>query len=157
MVYKGVIIAGSLGDNTCSNIVGPLCSGDVIGMGTYARFNKISSLSIKYDSSGNEEFLFIADKVNNKIKTLNLKSGKFEVATFASTVDARSLGLSGIVVNNDNGMLYVSVTAGLYSYSISAGSASKAIYAGRLAVAGKKTEASLRILSVIKIFLCITS
>jgi hypothetical protein len=142
LIYKGVILAGSLGDSTCSNTAGPLCSGDIDSVGTFARFNKISGISIKYDGVGNEEYLFVADKNNNKIKTLNLKSGSFEVVTFAINVDTRTKGFGGIAVDNNYGKVYAAVTAGIYAYTISLGDASKTIYAGRLWIPAGKSLGS---------------
>jgi hypothetical protein len=89
-------------------------------------------MSMKYDSSGNEDIIFIAEKTNNKIKTMEMKSGNFECKTWAINVDTKAKNLGGLVVNNNNGLLYVAVTGGIYSYSMSLGDSSKTLYAGRL-------------------------
>ena len=129
---------GSLGDSTCSNFARrpPLCYGDNDGLGTYARYNTISGLSLLVDASGNDRYLFITDTVNNKIRQVDLTTGpagsSFPSTTFDSNVDTRANGLTGIAANSRTNTLFVSVTGGVYSYSIAVGPSSKTIYIGRL-------------------------
>jgi hypothetical protein len=130
--YGGDLISGSSGYMSCSNIAVPNCYGNVDGLSTYARYNWISSMAVYVSDAGVDQYLFIADRQNNKIRQLELASGGFLSTTFASSVDSKSLTLQGLAVNSATGMLYAAVNSGVYSYSISAGASSKAIYAGKI-------------------------
>jgi hypothetical protein len=70
--HSGVVIAGP-NERDCSNSAGTFmspCSGDINGIGTYARFNSISGMVVKLNTSNDEEYLFIADRFNNKIRRI---------------------------------------------------------------------------------------
>jgi DNA-binding beta-propeller fold protein YncE len=130
--YHGSIIAGSLGDTTCSSTSSPFCYGNADGMGTFARYNTIGGITLQVDGvTGDDLFLFITDTINNKIRQINMDpSMNYMTTTFDSGVDLKAKALRGIVVNNNNGNLYVTVSQGIYVYSISQGATSKTVLAG---------------------------
>jgi hypothetical protein len=138
VAYRGQVIVGSLGDQTCSNYARypPVCYGDRDGVGTYARYNTISSLALLVDRRGQDQYLFLTDTINNKIRKIDLSVGppgsSFPSTTFDSNVDQLSQQMYGIVANSRTRMLYVSVTGGVYAYSVPAGASSKSILAGNL-------------------------
>ena len=72
--------------------------------------------------------LFVADRLNNKIRMVELTSGSFEMTTFDFNVDSLSFLFQGIAVFRD--ALYCAVTGGIYAYNISLGYSSKYRYAG---------------------------
>jgi len=104
----------------------PRCDGNAEGTGTYARYATISGLALQ-SSSGIDKVLYIADQGNNKIRSLELTSGKYVSTTFASNVDAL-FSLQGLALSNNN--LFCGVVGGIISYSILSGPSSKSVYAG---------------------------
>ena len=77
-----------------------------------------------------DKSLFVADKINNKIRQVDLNV--FTAITFATNVDLKGLRLQGLAIDSTKDTLYAAVTAGIYSYKISLGSSSKVIYAGQI-------------------------
>ena len=91
-IYPGVVISGPLADNTCSNTNGPpFCYGDSDGVGTFVCFNRITAIALKVDSNDYDQMLFVAEKTNNKIKSIDLNSSQFVTTTFVTQVDTWNL------------------------------------------------------------------
>jgi hypothetical protein len=87
-------------------------------------------------SAGSEVALYIADSINNKIRVVELSSGKYASSVFDSNVDGffastGSAFLSGLVVHNPSRKLYAGGIGAVFRYDLSVGASSKVVYAGR--------------------------
>jgi len=94
------------------------CSGDKSGIGTFARYDTITGLAILYPDvlvNDNEVAIYVADRLNNKLKVLDLST--LASTTVSTNVDSTgSFQLAGLTIYQFD--LYVGVPGAILKFSI---------------------------------------